>query len=153
MNEDILKEIYISTDIQRKEGFIRRYCVCSDSDRRACCQQMTKPDVTAVTCSCFLCLAASSPEELGVTGRVQKTQRCSHFGVFVANTLVSSCVGCVPRGPKPSPPLTHLMLSLWVLVYGNRLGCHRVHCRCCKHWGIIESRDRWPTYTIHILYN
>lgn len=77
-----------------------------------------------------------------------KLKSCRHLVVIIANTLVvgrSRLCG--------TPPLTHLMLSLWVLVYGNRLGCHRVHCRCCKHWGIIESRDRWPTYTIHTLYN
>lgn len=38
--------------------------------------------------------------------------------------------------------LTHLQLSLGVLVYGERLGCHGVHCSCCTHWGILERRDR-----------
>lgn len=48
---------------------------------------MTQTDVTAVMCSSFLCLAARSPKEQGVTGRTQKTQTCSHVGVFVTNTM------------------------------------------------------------------
>lgn len=77
--------------------------------------------------------------------------KCARMHMKVQfNWLRGDCVELQLRSQK-NFPLTHLLLSVWVLVYGNRLGCHHVHCRCCKHWGIIESRDRWSTYTTHIV--
>lgn len=71
----------------------------------------------------------------------------------IINKNQFSPVGQVVSASRPQTkflPLTHLLLCLWILVYGNQLGCHHVHCSCCKHWSIIESGDRWPTYTLHI---